>query len=134
MIEMKKYTTGEMPFTSPNSYGGINQSLNLMTEDELIKFLRILQISKGKNYHNVISHLKRYRKLPCIHLCRQPLYSREAVLSWIEEITQKEMKRCFFYMRFLLARFDSIRIGLASRCQWKGGKHEKSGKNLAKTK
>ena len=89
MIEIKTYTIGKIPFTLSNSYGDIDQNQNLMTEDELIKFLRIPQISKAKNYHNVIAHLKRYRKLPCIHLCRQPLYPVQAILRWIEETTQK---------------------------------------------
>ena len=93
MIEIKTYTIGEIPFTLPNNYGDIDQNPNLMTEEELIKFLRIPQISKAKNYHNVITHLKRYRNLPCIHLCHQPLYPVQAILRWIEEKTQKKMSR-----------------------------------------
>ena len=93
MIEMKTYTTGEIPVMLPNNYGDMKQCSNLMTEDELIKFLRIPQISKAKNYHNVIAHLKRHRHLPCIHLCSQPLYPVQAILHWIEEKIQKEMSR-----------------------------------------
>ena len=93
MIESKTYTTTEIPATLPDDNGGFKPCPNLLTEDELIRFLRIPQISKAKNYRNVISHLKRYHNLPCIHLCRQPLYPREAILKWIEEIAQKEMKR-----------------------------------------
>ncbi len=93
MIEMKTYTTGGIPFTLSNSNGNIDQNPNLMTEDELIKFLRIPHISKAKNYHNVIAHLKRHRNLPCIHLCHQPLYPVQAILKWIEETTQKEILR-----------------------------------------
>ena len=45
----------------------------LMTEVELIAYLRIPEVSKSKDYHNVIAHLKRVYDLPCIHICRQPL-------------------------------------------------------------
>ena len=93
MIEFETYTIIEVPATLPDGNGGFKSCPNLLTEDELIRFLRIPQISKAKNYHNVIAHLKRYRNLPCIHICRQPLYPRRAVLEWIEEITQKEMMR-----------------------------------------
>lgn len=60
---------------------------DLMTEEELIGFLRIPEVSKAKDYHNVIKHLQRYRDLPRIHICRQPLYPIEAIRKWIEEET-----------------------------------------------
>ena len=41
----------------------------LMTESEVIQFLRIPEISNSKNYHNVIEHLKKFRGLPRIHIC-----------------------------------------------------------------
>jgi hypothetical protein len=62
----------------------------LMTEDELIEFLRIRQISKATDHHNVISHLKRCYNLPCIHICGQPLYPIEAIRTWIRTKTEKE--------------------------------------------
>ena len=91
MIESKTYKTKKIPTTSVQDNGYFTPSASLLTEEELIKFLRIPQISKAKNYHNVIAHLKRYRNLPCIHLCHQPLYPVQAILRWIEEKTQKEM-------------------------------------------
>ena len=93
MIESKTYKTTKIAtiLLQDNSY--FAPSMSLLTEDELIKFLRIPQVSKAKNYHNVIAHLKRYRNLPCIHLCRQPLYPVQAILRWIEEKTQNEMYR-----------------------------------------
>ena len=93
MIESKAYTTAEIPATLPDSNDGFELCPNLLTEDELIRFLRIPQISKAQNYNNVIAHLKRYRKLPCIHICRKTLYPRQAILDWIQEITQKQMTR-----------------------------------------
>jgi len=56
----------------------------LMTESEVIQFLRIPELSSSKDYHNVIEHLKRVRGLPRIHICRKALYPRKAVLQWVE--------------------------------------------------
>ncbi len=91
MIELKTYKTTKIPTTPLQENSYFAPSTSLLTEEELIIFLRIPQISKAKNYHNVIAHLKRYCNLPCIHLCRQPLYPIQAILRWIEEKTQKEM-------------------------------------------
>jgi hypothetical protein len=57
----------------------------LLTEEELITFLRIPEISKASDHHNVIDNLKRMHELPCIHICRQPLYPIQAVRKWILE-------------------------------------------------
>ena len=62
----------------------------LMTESEVIQFLRIPQISKADDYANVVKNLKRMRGLPSVHICRQPLYPREAIRHWIEQQTEKE--------------------------------------------
>lgn len=58
-----------------------------MTESELIDFLRIPEISKAKNHGNVIENLKRMHDLPCIHICRQPLYPLKSIQKWVEEKT-----------------------------------------------
>lgn len=60
---------------------------DLLTEEELIEFLRIPEVSKSQDLHNVIEHLKRYRNLPRIHICRKALYPKKAVLDWIEKET-----------------------------------------------
>ena len=39
--------------------GGITSCPELLTEEELIRFLRIPEISKANNYSNVIANLKR---------------------------------------------------------------------------
>ena len=58
---------------------------DLMTEAELIRFLRIPEVSKAKDHGSVIENLKRMRGLPCIHISRQPLYPRDAISRWIEQ-------------------------------------------------
>ncbi len=62
---------------------------NLMTEKEVIEFLRIPEITTATDHHNVIYNLKRYRGLPRIHICRRTLYPRDAVLEWINNETVK---------------------------------------------
>jgi hypothetical protein len=64
-----------------------DNSFELMTESEVIQFLRIPEISNSKNYHNVIEHLKKFRDLPRIHICRKALYPKKAILEWIEKGT-----------------------------------------------
>ena len=66
---------------------GFYTNSELMTEAELIHFLRIPEISDSKDYHNVIEHLKRIRGLPRIHICRKALYPRKAILEWVEKET-----------------------------------------------
>ena len=65
----------------------ISGNSELMTESEVIQFLRIPKISNSKNYHNVIEHLKKFRGLPRIHICRKALYPKKAILEWMEKET-----------------------------------------------
>jgi hypothetical protein len=65
----------------------INSGSELMTESEVIRFLRIPEISDSKDYHNVIEHLKRVRGLPRIHICRKALYPKKAIMEWVEKET-----------------------------------------------
>ena len=62
----------------------------LMTEEEVIQYLRIPEVSKSEDYHNVIENLKRFRDLPRIHICNKALYPLEAIRKWI----QKETNAC----------------------------------------
>jgi hypothetical protein len=64
-----------------------DNGFELMTESEVIQFLRIPEISNSKNYHNVIEHLKKFRGLPRIHICRKALYPKRAILEWMEKET-----------------------------------------------
>ena len=67
----------------PDGNGGFAPCPTLLTEDELIRFLRIPEISKAQDYRNVIAHLKRMHNLPCIHICSQPLYFLEDIYDWL---------------------------------------------------
>lgn len=60
---------------------------DLLTEAELIDFLRIPEVSRAKNHRNVIENLKRMHGLPRVHICGKPLYPVEAIRKWIEEKT-----------------------------------------------
>ena len=73
----------------PGPAGQCRPCPDLLTEAELIEYLRIPQISKAKNYHNVVDNLKRFHDLPRIHICGQPLYPRQAILQWIRDKTSK---------------------------------------------
>jgi hypothetical protein len=63
---------------------GSEPTSELMTEDELIAYLRIPEVSKSKDYHNVIENLKRMHQLPRIHICGRPLYPRGAIKEWVK--------------------------------------------------
>ena len=69
----------------PDGNGGNTSCPTLMTEEELIRFLRIPEISNARDHHNVIENLKRMHGLPRIHLCGKVLYPTEAVRAWIEK-------------------------------------------------
>jgi hypothetical protein len=75
------------PAALPDGHGGFIPCPELLTEEELIRFLRIPEISQAKDYHNVIENLKRMHELPRIHICGKPLYPREALKQWIRERT-----------------------------------------------
>ncbi len=70
-----------------NNLSNNNLFPDLMTEEEVIQFLRVPEISNSKNYHNVIEHLKKFRGLPRIHISRKALFPQKAILEWIEKET-----------------------------------------------
>ena len=69
----------------PDGNGGFAPCPELMTEDEVIRFLRIPQISNSENYHNVIDNLKRVHGLPRLYLCGKVLYPLEAIREWVKQ-------------------------------------------------
>lgn len=75
------------PAVLPDGNGGFTPCPGLLTEEELIVFLRIPEISKSKDYHNVIENLKRVHRLPRVHICGKTLYPRDAIKEWIKKKT-----------------------------------------------
>ena len=71
----------------PDGEGGFRPCPALLTEQELVQFLRIPEISNSQNYHNVVEHLKKVRGLPRIHICHKVLYPKKAILDWLEKET-----------------------------------------------
>ena len=69
--------------------GQFRSGQELMTEEELIKFLRIPEVSRANNHHHVIDNLKRTRKLPRLPICNKVLYPLKAILEWIHNETTK---------------------------------------------
>ncbi len=55
----------------------------LMTENELIQFLRIPEASNSRDYHNVVRNLIRFKDLPPTRIRRKILFPRKAILEWI---------------------------------------------------
>jgi hypothetical protein len=64
-----------------------NNFPDLMTEKELIDYLRIPEISQSKDHHNVVLNLKRMRDLPRLHICHKVLYPLKAIRDWVEKQT-----------------------------------------------
>jgi len=57
----------------------------VMTEDELIQFLRIPEISRAKNHRHATENLKRVHGLPRIHLCGKTLYLTDSAKAWLQQ-------------------------------------------------
>ena len=62
---------------------------DLLTEQELVQFLRIPDVSNSKDHHNVVKNLIRMRDLPRLQICKKLLFPKKAVLEWIEQETIK---------------------------------------------
>ena len=87
-MNQERDATPVMPVL-PDSDGKCHPHSELLTESELIEFLRIPEVSRARDYHNAIDNLKRMHDLPRIHICGQPLYPREAIVEWIRDRTTK---------------------------------------------
>jgi hypothetical protein len=72
----------------PDGNGGLGPCPELLTEEEVIRFLRIPEVSKSQDYRNVIENLKRMHDLPRIHVCGKPLYPLEEIRTWIKGKTR----------------------------------------------
>ena len=87
MINQDQHAIRGMAVAMPDGNGGFTPCPELLTEDELVLFLRIGEISNSRDRHNVIEHLKRYRDLPRIRICNKVLYPTQAIRRWIEQET-----------------------------------------------
>lgn len=74
-----------LPAVLPDSSDGFVCCPTIMTEEELIRFLRIPKISNASNYRHVIENLKRRHGLPRIHLCGKAVYLTDSVKTWLEK-------------------------------------------------
>jgi hypothetical protein len=73
----------ELAAILPGPDGGFGPCPTVMTEAELIRFLRIPEISTA-NHHHVIENLKRKHGLPRIHLYGKTAYLTDSVRQWLE--------------------------------------------------
>ena len=87
MIEYRNNTMWGLTTTMPEGGDAWQPVPQLMTHDELVRFLRIPEISAAKDQRNVIEHLKRFRDLPRIRVCNKVLYPTKAIRRWIEKET-----------------------------------------------
>ena len=77
--------TLESPAIFPGEDGRLRPCPTVMTEQELIHFLRIPEISGARNRHHVIENLKRKHGLPRVHLCGKTVYLTDSVKVWLHE-------------------------------------------------
>ncbi len=75
----------ELAAILPSPNGGFGVCPTVMTEDELIRFLRIPEISTATNHRHVIENLKRRHGLPRIHLCGKTVYPADSVRQWLQQ-------------------------------------------------
>jgi hypothetical protein len=74
----------ELPTILPDPNGRWGPCPTVMTEEEMIRFLRIPEISNAANHHHVIENLKRKYGLPRIHLCGRTVYLTDSVKQWLQ--------------------------------------------------
>ena len=75
----------ELQATLPGQDGEFPPCPTIMTEEELIQFLRIPEISSAGNHRHVIENLKRKHGLPRIHLCGKTVYLMDSVKQWLQQ-------------------------------------------------
>ena len=83
MNNTRQYTA--LPAVLPGPDGGFSPCPAVMTEEELIRFLRIPEISTAANHRHVIENLKRVHGLPRIHLCGKTVYLTDSVRQWLQQ-------------------------------------------------
>ncbi len=74
-----------LPAILPSTHGEFQTCPTVMTEEELIQFLRIPEISNATDYRHVVENLKRAHGLPRIHLCGKTVYLTDSVKAWLQQ-------------------------------------------------
>lgn len=83
-------TFAKHPITALSSHFANGKVVpDLMTEEELIEFLRIPFVSTAKDYRNVVKNLIRLRDLPRLQIGKRLLFPKQAVLEWINQETRR---------------------------------------------
>ncbi len=100
--------------TLATQHGGCAPCPTVMTEEELILYLRIPEISHATNHHQVIENLKRNRGLPRIHLCGKTVYLINSVRRWHTKYPKAEGNP---YVFVPMARYEHIQ-GLRRAGRW----------------
>lgn len=75
----------ELTAILPEPNGRFGPCPSVMTEDELVRLLRIPEISTAANHRHVIENLKRVHGLPRIHLCGKTVYLTDSVRQWLQQ-------------------------------------------------
>ena len=75
----------DLPMIPPDPSDRLSPCPTVMTEQELIQFLRIPEISSAGNHRHVIENLKRKHGLPRIHLCGRTVYLTDSVKQWLQQ-------------------------------------------------
>ncbi len=73
-----------LPAILPDPNGRFSPCPTLITEEEVISFLRIPDISSAKNHRHIIENLRCKHDLPRIHLCGKAVYLTDAAKAWWE--------------------------------------------------
>jgi hypothetical protein len=76
---------GTSPATQPDPESRPLLCPAVMTEEELIHFLRIPEISNATDYRHVVDNLKRRHGLPRIHLCGKTVYLTDSIRHWLQQ-------------------------------------------------
>jgi len=77
--------TQKLQATLPDSQDRYYPCPTVMTEEELVRFLRIPEISSAGNHRHVVENLKRKHGLPRIHLCGKTVYLTDSVKQWLQQ-------------------------------------------------
>jgi len=110
-----------MPVVLPDGNGGFTVCPEFLTKEELIVFLRIPEVNKSKDYHNVIENLKRMHDPPRTHTCGKPLYPLEEIREWIKKKNNN--------WKIIILRFSGLAVIVLLGSVQAMGQHQKGGKN-----